>query len=522
MSLDRRAAGRCGMTLAWHAREVPDQPAILSPAGDRSFDQLNARANQIVRALRVRGLRAGDRVALMCSNRPEFAEVYAAVQRSGLHLIPINWHFTGPEIAYIANDCNARALIGDVRYAEALTEAAAEIPKTDVRLVVGGSLAGFERYDEVLERESTADVEDAEHGSTMFYTSGTTGRPKGVDRPASFRSRPGLALVAKHSAYRRGEDLNLCTGPLYHAAPLAFSLAGPLTAGVGVVLMDGWDSEGALALIERHRITHTHMVPTMFHRLLSLPAAARTRHDLSSLRMILHGAAPCPIAIKRALIEWLGPIVYEYYAATEGWGSFVTSEMWLERPGTVGLPQSGQVRIADENGGALPPGEVGKIYMRAPPEDRFAYHKDPEKTHDAYDASGEYFTLGDVGYVDKDGYLYLTDRSADVIISGGVNTYPAEVDAVLLSHPSIADSATIGAPNKDWGEEVRAVVELKPGIEGTDALAHELIAFCRERLAHYKCPRAVDFVSALPREDSGKIFRRRVREKYWVGREKRI
>ncbi len=510
------------MTLAWHARETPDQAAILSQAGDRSFDQLNARANQLVRALRARGLQAGDGVALMCSNRPEFAEVYAAVQRSGLRMTPINWHFTSSEIAYIVNDCGARALIGDVRYAEALLAAAPESPKTDIQLAVGGALSGFDRYDEVLEEESTGDLEDPTYGTTMFYTSGTTGRPKGVDRPASFRSRPGLALVAKHTAYCRGEDLNLCTGPLYHAAPLAFSLAGPLAAGVGIVLMDGWDSEAALELIERHRITHTHMVPTMFHRLLSLPETVRARHDLSSLRMILHGAAPCPVAIKRALIEWLGPIVYEYYAATEGWGSFVTSEVWLERPGTVGIPGSGQVKIAGDNGEGLPPGEVGKIYMRSPPDDRFAYHKDGAKTRDAYDASGEYFTLGDMGYVDEDGYLYLTDRSADVIISGGVNTYPAEVDAVLLSHPSVADCATIGAPNEDWGEEVRAVVELKPGIAGSEALARELIRFCRERLAHYKCPRGVDFVDSLPREDSGKIFRRRVREKYWVGREKRI
>jgi len=521
-TLDRRSASRCGMGLAWYASETPERPAILAPAGDRSFDQLNARANQLVRALRARGLQAGDAVALVCTNRPEFAEVYSAVLRCGLRLTPINWHLTGPEMAYIVNDCGARALIGDVRVAEALGAAAAEIPKTDVRIAIGGALSGFDRYDEVLEEESTADLTDPTLGATMLYTSGTTGRPKGVRRSAPARVRPGLALVAHHTNYQRERDMNLCTGPLYHAAPLAFSLAGPLAAGVGIVLMERWDSEEALRLIEQHRITHTHMVPTMFHRLLSLTESVRSQYDLSSMAMILHGAAPCPVAIKGALMEWLGPIVYEYYAATEGWGSFVTPEVWLERPGTVGKPEDGQVRIAGESGDALPPGEVGKIYLRTPTHDRFKYHGDKAKTRGAYDSSGEYFTLGDVGYLDEQGYLYLTDRSADLIISGGVNIYPAEVDAVLLSHPAVADCATIGIPSEDWGEEVRAVVELRAGQVGTDALSGELTAFCRERLAHYKCPRGIDFTHTLPREDSGKIFRRRVREKYWSDRERKI
>jgi long-chain acyl-CoA synthetase len=273
--------------------------------------------------------------------------------------------------------------------------------------------------------------------------------------------------VARHIEHRPGEDLNLCTGPLYHAAPLAFSLAIPIAFGVGVVLMDGWDPEETLRLVERHRVTHTHMVPTMFHRLLALPPEVRERHDTSSLRVVLHGAAPCPVEVKRRLMEWLGPVVYEYYAATEGWGSFVTPREWLERPGSVGRPEPGQVTVRDDEGRPLPPGEIGTLYLKAADDDsRFAYYKDAAKTERAYDPEGGAFTLGDMGYLDEDGYLYLADRSADVIISGGVNIYPAEVDAVLLAHPAVADACCVGVPNPEWGEEVRAVVELRPGQAG--------------------------------------------------------
>ncbi len=520
-NLELKDAARAGMIVAWHARQAPDRPAIASPAGDRSFDELNARANQLARALRARGLEAGDAVALVCSNRPEFAETAVATQRAGLRLTPINWHLTGPEIAYIVNDCEAGALVGDARFAGALAEAAADCPGLRAKLAVGGAIPGFEALDETLAEQPAGDLPDPVLGRSMLYTSGTTGRPKGVHRKQT-RAGPGARLIAQMIGYRPGEDTHLATGPLYHAAPLAFSLSGPLTAGVGVVMMDGWDAERALALVAEHRITHTHMVPTMFHRLLALDETLRADHELDSLRMILHGAAPCPVAVKRRLIDWLGPIVYEYYAATEGWGAFVTSETWLERPGTVGLPEPGAIRILDDEGRELPAGEIGRIYLRAPEGDRFAYYKDEAKTRKAFDAEGTHFTLGDMGYLDEEGYLFLADRSADVIITGGVNVYPAEVDAALLEHPAVADAATIGIPDDEWGESVRSVVETRPGATPGPELARELIDFCRERLARFKCPRDVEFTDALPRHDTGKIYRRLLRDRYWEGRDRNI
>jgi long-chain acyl-CoA synthetase len=513
--LARREATRAGMALAFHAREAGGRPAVMSPCGDRSFDELNARANQLARALRARGLGAGDAIAFVCANRPEFAEIVYAALRAGLRFTPVNWHLTASEIAYIVNDCGARAFIGDARFADALAPAAALAPDATARLAVGGAIDGFDSYEAALSAQPCDDLADPVLGGPMLYTSGTTGKPKGVSRKPGPPAR-GAALVGRLAGYQPGTDMNLCTGPLYHAAPLAFSLTGPLNAGVGVVMMDGWGAQETLELIERHRITHSHMVPTMFHRLLSLPEDVRARHDLSSLRMVLHGAAPCPVPVKKALIDWFGPVVYEYYAATEGWGSFVTPATWLSKPGTVGKPEPGDVEIRDEKMKAQAPGQVGQIYLRAPDLGRFVYHKDGEKTSRAYDAERAYFTLGDMGYVDQDGYLFLCDRSADVIISGGVNIYPAEVDAVLLTHPCVGDVAVVGVPNSEWGEEVRAVVELRPGIEPDEALASELVAYSRERLAHYKCPRKVDFVDALPRHETGKIYRRFVRERYWT------
>jgi long-chain acyl-CoA synthetase len=519
--LSTRDAIACGMLLAVHAREAPERPALLSPHGDRSFDSLNRRANRLARALCARGLRAGDGVALVCANRPEFAEALYATQRAGLRLTPINWHLGPEEIAYIVDNCEARAFLADARFAAAAVDAAERTSGCGVRLALAGGIPGFDAYEDALAPEAEHDLEDPQLGGTMLYTSGTTGRPKGVHRRrASLRA---LGEVGKRVQHRPGEDLNLCTGPLYHAAPLAFSLTVPLAFGVGAVLMDGWDAREALRLVERHRVSHTHMVPTMFHRLLALDDEERGRHDLSSLRVVLHGAAPCPVDVKRALLDWLGPVVFEYYAATEGWGSFVTPEEWLERPGSVGKPDPDQVEIRDDDGKAVAAGSVGTIYLKAPDDDtRFDYFKDDSKTASAYDDDGGYFSLGDVGYLDDEGHLFLCDRSADVIISGGVNIYPAEVDAVLLGHPAVADACCVGVPNEEWGEEVRGVVELRERTPASAALADELVALCRERLAHYKCPRRVDFTPSLPRLDSGKIQRRKVRDPYWEGHAKRI
>jgi len=513
---DREERGRLaavGMTLSWWARRQPDETATVSSAGNRTFAELNARANQLARALRRRGLRAGDGVALLCTNRAEFVEVYAASQRTGLRLTPINWHLTADEAGYIVRDCQAKVLIGDDRLAELVAGAVGAAGTGAPVLLIGTP------YEDALAAEDASDIDGPLLGGTMLYTSGTTGRPKGVERmPLPTTATANSTTAGRTNVAARytggGGELHLCTGPLYHAAPLAFSLNGPLTYGVGVVLMDRWDAEEALRLIDEHRITHTHMVPTMFHRLLSLPAETRAKYDVSSLRYIVHGAAPCPVDTKRQLIEWLGPIVYEYYAATEGSGASVDSQAWLTKPGTVGKPLDGQVLVGDEEGNPLPAGEVGVVYMKAPEVGRFRYFNDDAQTASAYRPQGDYFTLGDVGYLDEDGFLFLTDRTANLIISGGVNVYPAEVDAVLLQHPAVGDVATIGVPNAEWGEEVKAVVELLAGIEPSDGLAADLIEHCRARLAHYKCPRSVDFVDALPRQDNGKIYKRLLRERY--------
>jgi long-chain acyl-CoA synthetase len=508
-AFDRAAA--VGMTLAHWADRRPEALAIVSPHGDRTFAQLNGNANRLVRVLRERGVTAGDALALMVSNRAEFAEVVGATQRAGLRLTTINWHLTADEVAYIAGDCGAGAIVADARFAAVAAAAAERSPAAGVRLAVGGDVPGFESYDRLLAAcNDASDIDDPALGSSMLYTSGTTGRPKGVHRAEA----PPTSALPRLYGYVPGESQHLCTGPLYHAAPLAFSLQAPLTSGVGVVLMDGWTPDETLTLIERHGITHSHLVPTMFHRLLGLPDDMRAAADLSSLRMVLHGAAPCPVSVKQAIIDWWGPVLVEYYAATEGVGTVVTSPEWLTKPGTVGRPADpDHIRILDPvSGDDMPTGEAGTVYLRAPEVGRFTYYNDPGKTAGSY--RGDYYTMGDVGYLDSDGYLFITDRSADLIISGGVNVYPAEVEAELLAHPAVADAAVIGVPDLEWGETVVAVVELRPGTVITATLECDLIEHCRGRLAHYKCPRRVDVVDRLPRTDTGKLYKRRVRDQY--------
>jgi long-chain acyl-CoA synthetase len=497
------AATRQGMAVAWWAARDPQRPAVLAPSGDRTFAALNAHANQLVRALRRRGLVEGDAVALLCGNRAEFAETWAACHRAGFRLTNVNWHLTLDEAAYIVHDCQARAFVADATHAAAVPPA----ERVDVRIAVGGDLPGFEAWSGVLAAEDASDIDDPTMGTAMLYTSGTTGYPKGVAKPPD----PDGHVAAVQVFFYREGNVHLCTGPLYHAAPFSIGLVAPLTCGVPVVMMERWDAEATLALIEAHRVTHLHLVPTMFHRLLALPDEVKDRYDLSSLRAVIHGAAPCPVHVKRGIIDWFGPIVHEYYSSTEGYGSGVDSHTWLRKPGTVGMADPSHLYVGDADGERLPVGEEGLVWIKATGSARFEYFGDDAKTDGAY--RGDFFTLGDIGRVDEDGFLFLTDRSANLIISGGVNIYPAEIDAVLLTHPDVADAGAIGVPDDEWGETVLAVVEPKPGVDRA-RLPDELLALCRERLAGFKCPRAVELVDELPRDENGKLYKRRLRDAY--------
>ena len=503
-----------GMAPAFWARRQSDKTAVYEMSGPaRTFGGLNANANRIARLMREHGLAPGDAVALVCPNRAEFADVLFGCQRAGLRMTPVNWHMTPDEIAYVIDNCEARALFADAAV-PGVDKAAAQCPDLKVKVAIGGPLEDFLDYEAALASQSGEDIADPARGHTMLYSSGTTGRPKGVYKPN--------APVPTYDPAYQDDDVHFCTGPAYHASPMAGDVRKALVNGVPTVLLDRWDNEKVLAAIARHRVTRSHFVPIMFQRLLGLPEEVRTRYDLSSLRRISHGAAPCPPEVKQAMIEWLGPVLFEYYAGSEGGvGFWVTSQDWLKKPGTVGRrPDPEAAKILDEAGNELPPGVPGAIYMRLADQGGFEYFKDSAKT-DAGRRDG-YFTMGDVGYFDEDGYLFLTGRSAETIIVGGVNIYPQEIDNELIKHPAVADSCTVGVPHEEYGEEVRAVIELAPGYAPSEALKDEILAYARTAVAKYKVPRGVDFVERLPRSEAGKIQRNRVRAPYWEGRARAI
>jgi len=510
-----------GMTGAVHARKQPDRLAVVSPSGNRTWRELNERANKLARAFRTAGLKSGDAVALLAHNSPEFIEVWAATQRAGLRLTAVNWHQSAELVGYVVDNCDAKALMASGRFVEGATQALKAAPQLILKLSFAGSIDGFDDYETALAREDGSDLTDGEAGSTMLYTSGTTGRPKGVYRRTKPVGSQLTNVVNETAAWKPASDVALITGPLYHAAPLGINLVIPINAGVTCLLMDKWDAEETLRLIETHRATHTHVVPTMMHRMLQLPEATRNKYDISSMRWMIHGAAPCPAHVKKAMMDWFGPVIFEYYSSTEGGGVFVGPHKWLSKPGTVGKPVAGvDIKLLDIDGNPVKPGEEGLIYVKAPETGRFEYYKEPAKTTGSY--RGDWFTLGDMGRQDADGDLFLTGRTAELIISGGVNIYPVEIDEVLIRHPDIADAAVVGVPNEDWGEEIKAVVELKPDVARDAATVQSILDFAKEKLPGFQRPRTVDFVDSLPRNAAGKVLRAQVRGSYWEGRAKKI
>ncbi|WP_307781193.1 acyl-CoA synthetase [Rhabdothermincola sediminis] len=507
-----------------HATTQPDKPAYVMASTGRviTYRELDEEANRLSQLFRAAGLRPGDHMAFCMENHPKFLAIAWGAQYAGLYYTAISSRLTSEEVEYIVNDCGAKVFITSQYKAEAAEHLVDRMPNVSVRLVLDGPLEGYEPYEEVVGRYPAEPLADRVAGKDMLYSSGTTGRPKGVkpafpsepiDQPTAVTGLMQLLFQADPSM------VYLSPAPLYHAAPLRFTMAVHQIGGTAVI-MEHFDAEEALALIERYRVTHSQWVPTMFVRMLKLPEEVRNRYDVSSMRVAIHAAAPCPVPVKRQMIEWWGPVIHEYYAATEGNGFvYCNSEDWLAHPGTVGRPLLGEVHIVGEDGEEVPVGEEGTIYFSGGND--FEYHNDPEKTAQSRNDRG-WTTLGDVGRVDEDGFLYLTDRKSYMIITGGVNVYPQETENLLVTHPKVLDCAVIGVPNEDFGEEVKAVVQLADGIEPGPELEQELIAFCREHLADVKCPRSVDFVDELPRHPTGKLYKRLLRDRYWAGHESRI
>ncbi|MFC4530567.1 AMP-binding protein [Sphaerisporangium dianthi] len=506
------------------AAETPDKPAVIMASSGRvlTYRELDEESNRLARLFRSAGLRPGQHVAFMLENHPLFLVVAWAAHRSGLYYTAISSRLRPDELAYIVGNCEAEVFISSASLAGVATSITERTPRVRLRLMIDGVAPGFASYEEAVAAHPPEPVEDECQGADMLYSSGTTGRPKGVKPPlrrAPLDAPGALLRLVRFLFDPPSDSVYLSPAPLYHAAPLRYCMAFQ-RIGATVVVMERFDPEQALALIERHRVTHSQWVPTMFIKMLKLPEAVRGKYDLSSLACAIHAAAPCPVQVKEQMIAWWGPIVHEYYAGTEGNGFlYVGPHDWLAHKGTVGRPLLGVVHICDEDGDELAAGEHGTVYFSDGP--RFEYHGDPEKTRAAHDPQGRgWTTLGDIGYLDEDGFLYLTDRRSYMIISGGVNVYPQEAENVLSLHPKVADVAVFGVPDEEMGEAVKAVVQPVERAGAGPALEAELIAYCRERLAHYKCPKSVDFRLELPRHPTGKLYKRLLRDEYWPSPER--
>jgi long-chain acyl-CoA synthetase len=501
-----------------HAKAHPDKPAyIMAGSGETvTYGQLDARSNQGAHLLRSLGVQAGDAIAIFMDNSPRYYEVLWAAQRSGVRFTCISSKLTAGEVEYIVKDSEAKVFIASKAVAPVALEVAPLIPGVKLYMVEDAQ-GPYQSWEEARAAFPATPIADESAGSAMLYSSGTTGRPKGVRRAGAIAGQPidtpnPLMMIGQALYGWTPDTVYLSPAPLYHAAPLGWSMAVQAMGGT-VVMMEKFDPEQALADIEKYKVTSAQWVPTHFVRMLKLPPETRAKYDLSSLTAVFHAAAPCPIPVKEQMIEWWGPIVHEYYAGTEGNGfCVINSQEWLAKKGSVGRSMTAEVKICGEDGEPLPPRTEGGVYFAGGGE--FEYHNAPEKTAESRNKYG-WTTLGDVGWVDEDGYLFLTDRKSFMIISGGVNIYPQEIENLLITHPKVADVAVVGAPHEEMGEQVVAVIQPVDWREAGDALAAELSAFARAGLSHVKAPRRIDFMEELPRHATGKLYKRLIRDAYW-------
>jgi fatty-acyl-CoA synthase len=516
---------------ASHAQKTPDRPAIIMGGSGESltFAELDERSKRLARLFWSEGLRPGDHVAILMENHIRYIEVFWAAFRSGLYLTAVNRYLTPKEAGYIVDDCDAQVLIMSSCLGELASAIVPMTPKVRRRLMVDGTVPGYDSFDEAVAAHPAETLDEEPLGRTMLYSSGSTGQPKGVWRPLTGRTvqegKPALIPVYQ-TLYGMGPDtVYLSPAPIYHSAPLLFS-TDSMALGATVVMMEKFDAEQVLAQIEKYRVTHTQLVATMFSRMLKLPPEVRDAYDLSSLKYVITGAAPCSIPIKQAMIDWLGPIVHEYYAGTEDTGATViTSEEWLKHPGSVGRAAlESTIHICDADEQEVPAGEVGRVYFETSDiVAGFEYYGEPDKTARAHHPDHENWTaLGDLGRLDDEGYLYLADRESFMIIAGGVNIYPQEIENALLLHPDVQDVAVFGVPNEDLGEEVKAVIQLVDSSRTDDAMVADLLAHCAEHLARFKIPRSIDFLDDFPRSPTGKLYKAPLRDTYWAGHDSRI
>jgi long-chain acyl-CoA synthetase len=508
----------------WIAQEHPDLPAVVAcPSGTSlTFAELAGRAHQVVHALRAQGLGAGDIFAYALPNDVDMLLLQLAAQEGGFQSISLNPALSGPEVKRIVDHSGASALVLHHQFADRL-DGSSNAGSIKLRVVVGSSLDGFLPFAEFVEGHPTTEPAGRELGVPITYSSGTTGQPKGVVRPLARRTDPSVAADAGKSfghafRFQPLTGVHLVSAGMHHGGCQGFYL-GALNVGQALAILGRFDPEQTLRAIERHRVTTGYMVPTQFVRLLRLPQEVKDRYDVSSLEVVVHSAAPCPLEVKRQMMDWWGPVIWETYGGIEGAATIAKPYRWMEKPGTVGRSVTGMsVRILDEEGNEVPRGVEGQVFLESDRGGSFFYKDEPEIT--ASVKRGNAFTLGDIGYMDDDGYLFICDRAKDMIISGGVNIYPAEVEGVLVTHPVVADVAVIGIPDPEWGEQVKAVVELADGVRPGADVEQELIGFCQERIARFKCPRSVDFRTSLPRTDGGKLYKRLLRDEYWAASER--